>query len=40
MDTLINTGVFDAFQSAISSLLGDGTSGGVTGLTNCNPISL
>ena len=34
MDTLINTGVFDAFQSAISSLLGDGTSGGVTGLTN------
>ena len=36
MDTLINTGVFDAFY-AISPIIRDGTSGGVTGINKRNP---
>ena len=32
MDTLINTGIFDVFQSAISSLVGSGEGQGISGL--------
>jgi hypothetical protein len=34
MDVVIESGVFDAMQNAISALVGDGSEGGMKGLTN------